>query len=278
MSHPIPLNVALANVPSLATETAHSSRSADYRVISTREVLERMENEGFQIFQANEKRVRLEGNRGFQKHLVRMRHVSTIGNGAGVPDIILTNAHNGNAAFKLFSGWFEFACLNGLIMGEIDHAYSVRHTGDVASKVIDAAYRVIGDADKVNAEVSEMRATLLPRDAIEHFTTRAHALRFGESDRAPVSPAAFNITRRVDDDNSTLWSVYNRVQENTIRGGMRGRIVGTNGRMRRASVRAVTNIDRATSINSALHGIAREMLATYAKSTAPAMSLMYRAA
>lgn len=278
MSHPIPLNVALANVPSLATETAHVSRSADYRVISTREVLARMENEGFQIFQANEKRVRLEGNRGFQKHLVRMRHVSTDGNGAGVPDIILTNAHNGNAAFKLMSGWFEFACLNGLIIGDIEHAHSVRHTGDVASKVIDAAYRVISEADAIKAEVSEMRATLLPRDAIEHFATRAHALRFGDSDRVPVSPMSFDITRRIEDDNNSLWSVYNRIQENTIRGGMRGRIVGTNGRMRRASVRAVTNIDRATSINSDLHGIAREMLATYAKSSAPAMSLMYRAA
>lgn len=264
MSGMIDLATAFDRLPSLANETqAHPSRSAEYSVISTADVLRRMVAENFEIVQATEARVRLPGNIGFQKHLVRLRHPLAAETATGAPDVLLINSHNGRSAFKLFTGWIEFACANGLIIGSFDSGYSVRHTGDVASKVITAAYRVIGDAEKTKAEIAEMRATTLPLDAIEAFETRAHALRFGDSERVPVSPAAMGLVRRAADANSSLWSVYNRIQENVIRGGMRGRVVGSNGRMRRATVRAVTSIDKDVSLNTALHGIAREMLATY---------------
>ena len=278
MSAPIPLNVALDTFKSLGNEAPHASRSDRYQVISTREVLTRLYGEGFSIYQASEKSVRNPDRVGYQKHLVRLRHATTTDAGHGVPDIILTNAHDGAASFMLLSGWIEFACSNGLIIGDVKSAYRIRHTGDVASKVIDAAYKVISEADEIKAEVADMRATMLPNYAVADFAERAHALRFGESDRAPVSPASFDIVRRYEDANQSLWSVYNRVQENTIRGGMRGRIIASDGRMRRTSVRAVSSIDKAVSINSALHGIAREMLNTYSKSSAPALSHMYRAA
>ena len=62
--------------------------------------------------------------------------------------------------------------------------------------------------------------------------------------------------RRQGDNNSLLWSVFNRVQENLIQGGHKGMIVGKNGRYRRASVRKVTAINQITQINNDLWGIA----------------------
>jgi hypothetical protein len=263
MTGTIDLARALDALPSLANEAPHKSRSEAYKVISTAEVLQRMVAEGFEIVQASEARVRLPDNRGFQKHLVRMRHPLATETATGAPDVLLINSHNGASAFKLFTGWIEFACSNGLIIGTVETAHSVRHVGDVAGKVITAAYRVIDDAENTKAEIADMRATVLPSEAIEAFETRAHALRFGDSARVPVSPGAMGITRRAADANQSLWSVYNRIQENVIRGGMRGRVLGSNGRMRRATVRPVTSIDKNVSLNTALHGIAREMLATY---------------
>lgn len=279
MSAPIPLNVVLGTFKSISNERPHGSRSDRYHVISTRDVITRLYGEGFSIYQANERRTRNPDRSGFQKHLIRLRHATTTDAGHGVPDIVLINSHDGASAFTLLSGWIEFACSNGLIVGDVHSAHRIRHAGDdVASKVITAAYRVIEDADKVKAEVAEMRNTRLPAYAVKEFATRAHALRLGSDANATVSPDAFDRVRRIEDDNNSLWSVYNRVQENSIRGGMRGRVMSVNGRMRNTRVRAVNSIDRATAINSALHGIAREMLATYGHSSAPALSLMYKAA
>lgn len=263
MTGQIDLSAAIANLPSLANTEPHKSRSDGYRVISTADVLRQMQNEGFEIMQACEAHVRLPDNRGFQKHLVRLRHPLAEQTATGSPDVLLINSHNGSTAFRLYTGWIEFACSNGLIIGTIETAHSVRHSGDVAGKVISAAYRVIDDAEKTKAEVSDMRATYLPSDAIESFEMRAHALRFGESDRIPVTPEAMGYSRRAADANNSLWSVYNRIQENVMRGGMRGRILASNGRMRRATVRPVNSIDKGVTLNTALHGIAREMLATY---------------
>lgn len=274
MSHIIPLhhgsNTAIAiddalqRYPSLNASTAHGSRSERYQVISTADMLRRLDAEGFRLYQVSEATVRDETKRGYQKHLFRMRHHSTEGTGTGVPDIIGINSFDGSSAWQLWAGWFEFACSNGLIVGDIISRQRIAHVGNATpDKVITAAYSVISEAEAIKAEVADMRATTLPYHAIEGFETFAHRLRYGAGERAPVSPAAFGHVRRAVDNNNSLWSVYNRIQENVTRGGMRGRIVGANGRHRNSSVRAIRSIDGTVAVNTALHGEARRLLNEY---------------
>ncbi|MNY69161.1 hypothetical protein D3C86_2070570 [compost metagenome] len=56
------------------------------------------------------------------------------------------------------------------------------------------------------------------------------------------------MPRRTDDDRRDLWAVFNRTQENLIKGGLRARVA--NGR--RQSTRPVQGIDQNLRLNRAL--------------------------
>ena len=61
--------------------------------------------------------------------------------------------------------------------------------------------------------------------------------------------------RRPEDLGHSLWTTFQRVQENTLRGGQPGRTV----QGRRQQTRAVGSIDRSVSLNRALWVLAEEM-------------------
>jgi hypothetical protein len=70
--------------------------------------------------------------------------------------------------------------------------------------------------------------------------------------------AAITHVRRPEDHGNDLWTVYNRAQEAVIRGGMQGRIIGSNGRPRKTTVRGIKAIDSELRANRGLFDIARK--------------------
>ena len=62
--------------------------------------------------------------------------------------------------------------------------------------------------------------------------------------------------RRREDTGNDLWSVFNRVQENTVRGGLRFRNEETG---RRNRTREVKGIDQNIRLNRALWELAEKM-------------------
>ncbi|MEI7352991.1 DUF932 domain-containing protein, partial [Pectobacterium parmentieri] len=64
--------------------------------------------------------------------------------------------------------------------------------------------------------------------------------------------------RRWQDESNDLWTTYQRVQENLIKGGLTGRSV----QGKQARTRAVKGIDGDIKLNRALWVMAETMLAT----------------
>jgi hypothetical protein len=101
--------------------------------------------------------------------------------------------------------------------------------------------------------------------AIEHpqeeqaFATVALALRYGERHEgqapAPISAEQLIAARRPEDLGHDVWTIFQRVQENMLRGGLPGRTV----QGRRMHTREVASIDRNVSLNRALWVLADEM-------------------
>ncbi|MBN0030737.1 DUF932 domain-containing protein, partial [Pseudomonas aeruginosa] len=65
---------------------------------------------------------------------------------------------------------------------------------------------------------------------------------------APITESQILMPRRGDDDRRDLWSVFNRTQENLIKGGLSDR--AANGR--RQTTRPVQGIDQSVRLNRAL--------------------------
>jgi hypothetical protein len=65
--------------------------------------------------------------------------------------------------------------------------------------------------------------------------------------------------RRYDDRASDLWTTFNAVQENVIRGGITAMGRNATGQRRRVTTREVNGIDQNRSLNRALWMLAERM-------------------
>lgn len=258
-SEPLTLDRIQRAVPSIFAAEAHESRSDRYAYIPTVEVLSGLIKEGFQPFFAQQSRTRVEGKQDFTKHMIRLRHASRVNERDEAHEIILINAHDGTSSYQMVNGVFRFVCANGLFTGDTFGETKVKHTGDAVSKVIEGAFTVLQDAPRVMEGVQAMKALPLCQDEQQAFAKAAHALRYDDANKAPVQADRLLTARRQDDASADLWSTFNRVQENVIRGGLRGWTRDGNGQIRRASVREVKGIDQNKALNRALWTLAEEM-------------------
>lgn len=242
--------------PSIFAEAAHGSRSERYSYIPTSTVLAGLRKEGFEPFMVCQTRVRDESKREFTKHMLRLRHAAQI-NDAEANEIILLNSHDGTSSYQMLAGMFRFACSNGLVCGDVVEDVRIRHSGEIVDNVIEGAFRVLDGFEEVREKREGLRAITLDPAEAEIFARSALALKYepDPSKPAPITEAQVLAPRRMADSRPDLWSTFNRVQENMVRGGLPART--TNGRRQRT--REVQGIDQNIKVNRALWLLAEEM-------------------
>ena len=242
--------------PSIFAEAAHDSRSARYTYIPTSTILDGLRKEGFQPFAVTQTRVRDEGKRDFTKHMLRLRHASQIAD-TEANEIILLNSHDGTSSYQMLAGMFRFVCSNGLVCGNAVSDVRVPHKGQIMDNVIEGAYDVLDGFGLVRELRDDMRAISLRPAEAEIFARTALTLKY-EPDPvkpAPITESQILAPRRNADTGTDLWTTFNRVQENLVRGGLPAR----NAAGRRTRTREVQGIDQSVKINRALWLLADEM-------------------
>jgi len=245
--------------PSIFAAAKHASRSERYTYIPTIDVLRGLAREGFEPFMVAQGHSRVEGKTGYTKHMIRLRHGRQ---GTVLPEaneIILINSHDGASSYQMLAGVFRFVCSNGLVVGTIANDIRIPHKGDIQHQVIEGAVRVLDDFRAVDESVQAMKALALRPDEQQAFATGALVLRYGDrtdgQPLAPITAAQLNEPRRAEDFGYSLWSTFQRIQENALRGGLQGRTAQGH-RMR---TREVASIDRGVGLNRALWVLAEEM-------------------
>lgn len=247
MNNPLDDDQLFRIAPSIFAEQPHGSRSERYTYIPTIDVLNGLRKEGFQPFMVAQSRSRIEGKSEFTKHMLRLRHEGNIADGeAG--EIVLINSHDGTSSYQMMAGVFRFVCQNGMVTGDILEDIRVPHRGNIVHDVIDAAYTIVDGFGDVRDSIEGMKSTLLLPAESEIFAEAALSLKYEEQDSAPIVARQLLTTRRWDDKKDDLWSSFNRVQENIIKGGLRGRTAAG----KRTTTREVKSIDNNVKLNKAL--------------------------
>lgn len=254
---------ALANSqihPSVfAAEAAHST-SERYRFVPTIEVLDSLRGEGFFPVSCTASRSRSEDGVDFVRHHIRLRREADLNTkmarvGQVIPEVALTNSHNGTSGFILDAALHRVVCSNGLIVANSQGSLRFRHTGnnDLVGRVIEGAYSIVEDFPEIADKVEAWSAIRLTEGQRNAFAAAALPLRF-EPD-ANVQPQQLLRPRRYGDASPDLFSTFNVVQENFIRGGIyTGRKNG-----RRQPTRGVTSVDRDLKLNRSLWILADEL-------------------
>ncbi len=180
--------------------------------------------------------------------MLRLRHASQI-NGDEANEVVLINSHDGTSSYQMLAGMFRFVCQIGLVCGDTFADVRVHHKGNVIDHVIEGAYEVLHGFEQVQDSRDAMRAIALDDGEAEVFARSALVLKYDEPGKTlPITESQILRPRRFDDNRKDLWSTFNRVQENLIKGGLAGR--SGNGRQQRT--RPVQGIDQNVRLNRAL--------------------------
>ena len=251
---PLTREELMYHVPSIFGEDRHTSRSERYAYIPTITVLENLQREGFQPFFACQTRVRDQSRREYTKHMLRLRRAGQI-TGQHVPEIILLNSHDGSSSYQMLPGYFRAICTNGLVCGQSLGEVRVPHRGNVVDRVIEGAYEVVGVFDRIEEKRDAMQSLVLPPPARQELAQAELPYRYGD-EHQPVTTTDILTPRRREDYGKDLWSTYQTIQENMLKGGISGR----SARGKRIHTRAIHSIDTDIKLNRALWVMAETLL------------------
>ena len=194
--------------------------SPRYGFTPTFKVVDTLKERGWEVTSVRQGSVRLPDKEGYQMHMVRMQNPSLLGRMSDMqPELVLLNSHDGSRAFKLCVGFYVYACLNGLMTAQDGMgAFSQYHSGNAMKNVLEGVYEIVERVPMVVNRVQEFKALPTSDDVEEEFAIEAMKLKW--KDQVPVLPRLLTSPRRFEDSSRTLWKLYNRVQENLMKGGL----------------------------------------------------------
>lgn len=233
--------------PSVFAMQKGSKTSDKYGFIPTINVVRGLKDVGFFPVQAKQSNSRSEDNKSYSKHLIRFRQENAQPIDGLYPEIVLVNSHNGSTSYQLRAGIYRMVCTNGLIVGNDLFCRRVRHQGDVISNVVEGASQLLEIFPKSIEIAKEWQGIKISPQQQIAYAEAAATLKWQE-DEIPVDAKQLVSPRRGADTAPDVWTTFNVVQENLIKGGQRYRT--ENGRRQRT--REVSSVGENTRLNTAL--------------------------
>lgn len=230
-----------------------------YGHIATAQVVEGLMKNGFMPTEAKQQNTRTENRIGYQKHLIRFSHESYLNNEVGEyhPEIVLVNSHDRSSAYHLYFGIYRLVCSNGLIVCSADlGGLTVRHNAKVVGNVIEASYKLLDNAIEVQAQIEHMKSIELKSDKLMSFAREATIAKWGEGKE--IEPESLIVPRRTSDYGRDVWTVYNTIQENLMKGGLNYQVRTENGKIRNATTRAISGVNETVKLNQKLWALAEK--------------------
>jgi Domain of unknown function (DUF932) len=249
--------------PALFATAPHPKMSKKYTFLSTADVIEPLLKRGYAVTHVAQRATRF-GHRDprFTRHLVRLRRLKDKPIVGDVfPEVHISNSHDGQSRWILHGGLLRLACLNGMAISTIEFkGVSLIHRGELET-LLKQIGEGVTQAAKAGEAVEKMSKIVLTEKKQLSFAHEAAKLvfdyKYGKLDfdtRVLLTP------RREEDNKNDLWTVYNRVQENLIRGKVeidRQTSSGT----RHATTRGITHIRREVDVNIGLWQLASRVAA-----------------
>lgn len=249
-------------VPSIFESTKHEDRSNRFMPVCTWDSLQELRTEGYEPFFATQTAVRDESKINHTRHMIRLRDVRTglvAGKKESANEIIILNANDGTSAFHIIAGQFRFVCANGLVMGNIEKQNKVYHKGTAQGNVFEGVYEVLEDFKQIEYTQNRMQSLMLTDKTRSDLAHAAYWL-MNPFDVEEVQnngwklpeyeydPMSLLMPRRADDNKKDMYSTFNVLQENVIKGGVK--------RFQGRATRGITNINKDISTNTLLWNLA----------------------
>jgi hypothetical protein len=244
--------------PAAGALNPHEMVSDRYSFVPTIEAVDLLRSAGWQPVHVKQSGTRKNDRSGYQKHIIRFMQGSLSTDQERV-DLVMTNSHDRGCAFQLCASIWRKICGNGLMVSSKLFNFSHRHVGFDITAFLNSAYQIAEGAGDIAAKVNDLKAIDLSPNEKGVFAMAAHKLVYDDVEKAPILPSQLLQERRYDDQGNDLWTTFNVVQENIMKGGIGGSKRNANGHIRRVKTRPVKSIDRDVKLNKALWILTEEM-------------------
>jgi hypothetical protein len=182
--------------------------------------------------------------------------------------LALTNSHNGLSSFAIDTAFFSLACSNGLLMPttQLNSARIVHKVG-MERDVIEASVNVIQAFPEQIKLISAMKNIKMTREeqvllaeSIVNVSFEEEQIELNKSLGLDV-PTKMLTIRRSADRRDDLWTTFNVIQENVIKGGLKLATENDKGQRKLVRTRAVNSIDRDAKLNKEMMSLAQKFAA-----------------
>lgn len=253
----------LALAPSAGATTPAAHCSDRYNMVPTMDVLAPLMTDGFVPVEARQDTRRTDSRWGEHlhcRHIVRLRMQGTQGwtkqalaTGC-VPELVLTNSSDGSCPLELRLGIFRKVCSNGLIVFSEEGGMGAIHRNTTAADVIARAQAMSRQSLPLFDKIKRWSSIRLNPAAEARYAAEALLLRVGGNAQraANYDAATLSSSRRPEDDEPTLWNLFNRVQEASMRGLASGFVRTADGPGRAISMRPIMGISSELHFNEHL--------------------------
>lgn len=217
---------AAAKQRMIAPEITKLGLSKQYVFVPTTNVINDLKAMGWYCVDAQQVKAR-KGGLSYSKHLLKFENDNYKTEGTTeYPQLLLTNSHNGGNAFSLSAGIFRLVCSNGLVIKTEDYGTArLIHKGYSTEAVLEMVNGFIARIDETLTGITAMKETQLTADQMLQFAVDAARLRMHKDKDTEYSVMLEKVSVdeilnsiRPEDNGNGLWEVYNRVQENLVKG------------------------------------------------------------
>lgn len=247
--------------PSVFSEKHNDLRTDKYTLFNTSNIIDEMRKLDFEVTGLAVNSVRKPSklnNPRTAKHMIRFSHRSYLDTkdphisvGSIIPQILLTNSHNGTSSYQISSGLWRKVCANGLCVSAADiESYRIRHIGHSMYEVIRASISCANKFEEIIDSVYQMNGINLTDRQVRDFVHDALVIKLGDDPKVlskVENPMIITTRHREEDAPNTLWNIFNAVQENYMKGGIR---------LINRALRPIKNIEENTRVNKELWQLA----------------------
>lgn len=260
------------SVPAAFSSVAHPERTERYSHFSTEQFLDAFAKLGWYLHSAKQ-----HGANQFSRHLIRFNNddLATIPvKGDNIkPQLILDNSHDGYTPAQIHLGLLRTVGQNGLVIKipGLSNTVKFRHVGVNQVEMMEVIAETAEQYRQIANHVSDLQSVSLTEEQKKEFAYRALAIRdphrFLTEDKK-VNYDAINASLEIEDiyepirpqdESDDLWTVFNVVQERTIKGLYEAKSKSG----RKANPRAITNAARHLRYNQDLWELAEEFKTTF---------------
>lgn len=216
----------LKNVNPIEATNAFVKRES-YGFVNTRDVLSVFEANGWKPVNTQVAKVKKAERQGFQKHLIKLEHADfqtipglTDAN-RSKPQLVVLNSHDGTSSLQVLWGLLRIACLNGIIAGTGLNGVRLVHSKSITDRLPDAIQYMLDNLPKFHSQIAALQGLQLSQDAQAELIKTLYDARLSGIGRLEYVQYNLANLQRAEDKATDAYTVFNRVQETLMRGGIR---------------------------------------------------------